>query len=112
MANWATRDDARDLWADAPIDDALLDSLLDSAHEVVVIYAPTLAVGDPVPRRYVIAEVLQAIEHFQATSRNGDVLGYGDSGYAIRVRPMTATVKQMLRPRRAKPAIGTLGQTS
>lgn len=110
MANWATAEDARDLWPDAPVDDALLDAMLTSAHEVVVAYAPVLAPTDPVPYRYVQAEVLQAIEHYQATQRNGDVLGYGDSGYAIRVRPMTATVKGLLRPRSARPRLGTLGQ--
>jgi hypothetical protein len=109
MANWATIDDARDLWPDAPIDDALLQAMLDSAHEVLEVYAPVVTT---VPRRYVMAEVLQAIEHYQATQRNGDVLGYGDSGYAIRVRPMTATVKALLRPRKGKPAIGTLGATA
>lgn len=111
MANWATRDDARDLWPDAPVDDALLDAMLSSAHEVVVAYAPVLAVSAPTPYRYVQAEVLQAIEHYQATQRNGDVLGFGDSGFAIRVRPLSTSVKSLLRPRRAVPAIGTLGST-
>lgn len=108
---WATREDARELWPDAPVDDALLDDMLGSAHEIVAAYAPALAVGDPVPYRYVQAEVLQAIEHFQATQRNGDVLGFGDSGYAVRVRPLTASVKNLLRPRRARARLGKLGQS-
>ena len=112
MANWATTDDARDLWADAPIEDELLDRLLTSAHEVCAAYAPALADGDPVPTRYVEAEVLQAIEHYQATLRNGDVLGFGDTGYAVRVRPLSASVKSLLRPRRAVPRMGTLGRTT
>lgn len=107
---WATRDDARALWPDAPVQDDLLDDLLESANEVCAAYAPVLAVGDPVPFRYVQAEVLQAIEHFQATQRNGDVLGFGDSGYAIRVRPLSASVKNLLRPRRARARLGKLGQ--
>jgi hypothetical protein len=111
MTNWATRDDARDIWPDAPVDDNLLDAMLTSAHEVVEAYAPVLGVADPVPYRYVQAEVLQAIEHYQASQRNGDVLGFGDSGFAIRVRPLSTSVKSLLRPRRVRPAIGTLGQS-
>lgn len=111
MTTWATRDDARDIWPDAPVDDDLLDVMLASAHEVVEAYAPALGVGDPVPYRYTQAEVLQAIEHYQATQRNGDVLGFGESGFAVRVRPLSASVKALLRPRRAVPRIGTLGQS-
>lgn len=110
MTNWATLDDARDIWPDAPVDDDLLTDMLTSAHEVVAAYAPVLADAAPVPFRYVQAEVLQAIEHYQATQRNGDVLGFSDTGYAVRVRPLTATVKTLLRPRRAVPSLGTLGQ--
>ncbi len=105
---WATLDEARGLWPDAPIDDALLTAMLSSAHEVCAEYAPTLS---PVPYRYTQAVVLQAIESYQAMQRNGDVLGFGDSGYAIRVRPLSASVKSLLRPRRGVPALGKLGQT-
>lgn len=111
MVTWATEDDARTIWADAPLDNDLLDAMLASAHEVCATYAPVLAVGDPVPYRYVQAEVLQAIEHYQAAQRNGDVLGFGDSGYAIRVRPLSASVKSLLRPRPGVPRLGTLGQS-
>lgn len=106
--SWATVDYARDLWADAPMDDVLVQAMLDSAHEVCSIYAKAVTT---VPERYKQAEVLQAIEHYQASQRNGDALGFGDSGYVIRVRPMSATVKALLRPRRGRPAMGTLGQS-
>lgn len=108
---WATITDARGLWADAPLDDDLLQAMLDSAQEQCQMYAPYLEEGDTVPYRYTQAVVMQAVENFNAMQRNGDVLGYGDSGYAVRVRPLSASVKALLRPRRGVPSIGTLGMS-
>lgn len=110
MSNWASLADARELWPDAPLDDDLLGAMIDSAHEVVEAYAPTIT--GAAPYRYIQAEVLQAQEHYQATQRNGDVLGFGESGFAVRVRPLSASVKALLRPRVARPSIGKLGVTS
>lgn len=103
MAAWADIEFARLVWADAPLDDALLQSLLDSAQESCEAYAP--ASTDPVPDRYSQAVVLQAQEVYNATSRDGDVIGFSDSGYAVRVRPLSTTVKALLRPRTAVPKV-------
>lgn len=102
---WATVEDVRARWADAPLDDDLLNAMLEAAHEQVVAYAPSLPDGDPVPARYVEAEVLQLRELWQAQQRDGDVIGFGEAGYAVRVRPLGQSVRALLRPRRGVPVI-------
>lgn len=58
-----------------------------------------------VPMSYVIAHVYQAREIAAAALRGEqDVIGIGD--YAIRARPLTASVKQLLRPATRVPVIG------
>jgi hypothetical protein len=52
-----------------------------------------------------LANVYQAREIYAAAQRGEqDVIGVGD--YAIRARPITAAVKQLLRPQRGLPAVG------
>lgn len=104
MATWAAVDDVRARWEDAPLDDEVLESMLEAAHEQCVAYAPALAADAPVPRRYVEAEVIQVRALYQAQERDGDVIGYGD-GYAVRVRPLGQDVKSLLRPRRGVPVV-------
>lgn len=101
---WADVDDIRARWEDAPLDDDVLQSMLDAAHEQVVAYAPVLPADAEVPRRYVEAEVLQVRALWNAHERDGDVLGYGD-GFAVRVRPLGQDVKSLLRPRRGVPVV-------
>lgn len=101
---WATIDQVRDRWADAPLDDDMLTSMLDAAHEQCTAYAPVLAAGAPIPARYLEAEVLQVRALGQSQDRDGDVLGFGD-GFAVRVRPLGEDVKSLLRPRRAVPRV-------
>lgn len=99
---WATRDEARAHWADAKsIPDATLDVLLDVATEQCEAYAPT---ASPVPSRYMLATVYQARENYAAGQRDGDVIGFGD--FAIRSKPLTASVKSLLRPQSGVPAVG------
>jgi hypothetical protein len=105
VATWATLEDVRARWADAPLDDVLLGEMLQAAHEQLVEYAPTLVDSATVPQRYIEAEALQVRAIGQAQDRDGDVLGFGD-GFAVRVRPLGAEVKSLLRPKRAKPVIG------
>ena len=105
MATWATLEDVRARWADAPLDDDLLGEMMLAAHEQLLEYAPTLADTDPIPQRYVEAEVLQTRALGQAQDRDGDVIGFGD-GFAVRVRPLGAEVRSLLRPKRGKPVIG------
>jgi hypothetical protein len=101
---WATLEQVLARWEDAPTDEDLLTEQLEAVHEVCVEYAPTLRAGDPVPQRYVEAEVLQLRSLWQAWQRDGDVLGFGD-GFAVRVRPLGEDVKALLRPRRGKPRV-------
>lgn len=52
-----------------------------------------------VPLAYTLATIYQAREvHTAAIRGESDVIGIGD--YAIRARPLTAAVRQLLRPRR------------
>jgi hypothetical protein len=103
---WATVVDVRARWADAPLADDVLASMLAAAHVQCLAYAPTLAVGAPVPANYLEAEVIQVRALYQAQERDGDVIGYGGDGYAVRVRPLGQDVKSLLRPRRGVPVIG------
>lgn len=105
---WATRELARASWPDAPTDDGQLDRLLLAAQEQVERYAPALVMAEDgtitVPQRYTEAVVLQARELWGASRREGDVIGF--DAYAIRVRPLGATVKQLLRPSSGVPRLG------
>ena len=105
---WASKDDARDpdVWPDAAnIGDAALDRFLAAAYASVQAYAPPLPDGADVPEAYVLANVLQARELKNATARGEqDVIGVGD--YAIRARPLTAAVKQLLRPQSLSWTVG------
>lgn len=105
MAPWATIEQVRDRWADAPLNDELVQQMLTAAHEQVAAYAPALVDGAPVPARYIEAEVLQLRALGQSQQRDGDVLGFGD-GFAVRVRPLGEDVKALLRPRRGAPRVG------
>lgn len=103
---WATKEQARAHWPDAaPLTDAVLDTLLEAAHEQCVAYAPPLPDPEPVPASLMLANVYQAREIYAASLRGeSDVIGVGD--YAIRARPLTAAVKALLRPRRASWTVG------
>ena len=68
--------------------------------------SPSTATTTPalVPTNYMLATVYQAREAYAAGQRDGDVIGLGD--YAIRVRPLTASVKALLRPPLGQPVTG------
>lgn len=102
---WNTLPQVRAGWDDAPLDDDLLGRLLQAAHEQVEAYAPELPAGAQVPARYAEAEALQVRALWQAHEREGDVIGFGESGYAVRVRPLGSEVRGLLRPRRGVPVI-------
>lgn len=104
---WVTLEQIRDRWADAPdMDDVLLNEYVQAAQEACEAYAPTLPAGATVPAGWREAVVLQTRAIAQAYVRDGDVVGFGESGFAVRVRPLGAEVKALLRPRRAVPVIG------
>lgn len=105
MAAWASVEQAREQWANAKdMAEGLLNALLDAAQEQAEAYAPALADGAPVPARYTRAVILQAQDDWQNSERDGDVLGF-DGEYAVRVRPLAANVKAMLRPPTGRPRL-------
>lgn len=105
---WATKTEARnpEVWPDAVnMTDASLDLYLNAAFVGVVAYAPALPEGATVPESYKLANILQARELRNAATRGEqDVIGVGD--YAIRARPLTAAVKQLLRPQTVSWTVG------
>ena len=104
---WATREQARTHWTDAPGDDEVLDVLLSVAEDQCRAYAPTVV--EPVPARYMYATVLQAREVYNAgQSNDGGFIGFGD--YAREARPLTSHVKSLLRPQEAVPHFGGRGR--
>lgn len=114
MSSWATVDDARELWPDAvAVSDDTLDALLDAAYVVCQRFAaPSIGVDPALPdvvdagvvgvRR--LANVYEARELWQASRRDGDVIGF--ESYAVRVRPLSSTVQSLLRPSRGAPLTG------
>lgn len=101
---WATRELARADWADAPTDDDQLDRLLEDATTQCAAFAPALAEDAEPPPGWQRAVVLQARELWAAARRDGDVIGVTDT-YAITARPLTSSVRALLRPRRAVPRV-------
>ncbi len=82
----------------ATIDPVRLAELLEAATDACRAYALPDGTPDPspVPARYTIAAVYQAREVYAASVRDGDLIGAGE--LAFRSRPLTASVKQLLRP--------------
>ncbi len=104
----ATIVQAREQWGDAStIDDADLEDLLDAAWAGCVAFLPVEVVTDlayvPTPA-HIMANVLNARDAWAAARRDGDVIGF--DSYAVRVRPLSGTVQQLLRPRRGVPMVG------
>lgn len=75
-----------------------------SASATVTGTAVPVVVVRAVPSSYMLATVYQARETYDAAIRDGDVIGVGD--YAIRARPLTGAVKQLLRPARYSLFVG------
>lgn len=108
MEPWATKELARAHWRDAvDLEDDVLGLLLEVATDQVAAYAPALLAGAPVPPRYALATIFQARELNAAASRGeSDLIGVAGDGYALRSRPLTGAVKQLLRPQQGLPVIG------
>lgn len=64
-----------------------------------------LTTADIVPPAYRMAVVLQARDVWQASRRVGDSVAIGEGQYAIRVRPLSDTVKALLRPPTGVPGL-------
>lgn len=106
--SWSTLDDARYLWADAPLDPIVLQELLNAANAQCAAYAPALvdANGNPVPPpiNYKHAEIRQARALWAVISGNADNQ-VGPDGMTVPVFPLDWHVKQLLRPRRGVPKL-------
>lgn len=105
MTNWVTIDEVQAAWPDALLDEDDLQRLIDAAQEVLLEYAPALAVDAEVPARYKEALIMHVRELWRASERDGDVIGINGDGFAVRARDLTAQVKALLRPRTGKPAL-------
>jgi hypothetical protein len=110
MTAAATIADARAQWPDAEtIEDDTLTTALDASWETCAAFLP-VEVVDPDPGPYVptpahvSANVLAARDLWTAYRRDGDVIGFDT--YAVRVRPLSDTVKALLRPPRGRPSVG------
>lgn len=107
LVGWVDTEGIEGLWPDSvtlsPEDVA---AFLQSAYEQVVVYAPALPDAAVVPERYRQGQLAQARDNYAATrSGDGEVIGF-NGDYAIRVRPLSTQVKQLLRPRPAVPRVG------
>lgn len=98
LVGWVDPDEVVAEWADAPEDDAQLTSLLATAFEVCVPFAPLLVGGTPVPERYKRAQILQA-QHLWARSKAGNGEGYGADGYMVQTYPLVMEARSLLRPK-------------
>lgn len=98
LDGWLTLEQARALWADAPLDDVLLYQILETAKAQCIAYAPTFT--GAVPLQYVQAQGLQARAIYQSLIANQQD-NVGVDGFQVRVFPLDFTIRAMLRPKRA-----------
>ena len=85
-------------WSGAPVENAeLCGMLLEVAKEQVLAFAPELTVGDPLPVRWVYAQLMQAENLYNAgrAQSDGDA---GTEGYSFIPRPLDKTVRSIIRP--------------
>lgn len=101
---WVTPAELAAWWKDCPAVDQARE-LLWAAQDQCTAYAPALDDADP-PARYKRALRLQARELWQAGTRDTAADTVGLDGYAVRIRPLSAVVRQLLRPPRP---LGPLG---
>jgi hypothetical protein len=111
MAGWMTPDEVRTRWRDAPADDAYLQEVMDVAQAQVLDYGPQVtadliaADANAVPTNYRLAAFTQTKNIWNAVKSDPSSQGIGDEGFIIRPFPMDWTVKNMVRPLRAKPVV-------
>lgn len=106
MATWHTATTLREQWSNAPGSDALVAELLVVAKNQVIEFAPALDDAAVPTDSCRLAQMLQARalwESQHASTRDDDVIG---GEYQVRVYPMSATIKSILRPSTAFKVIG------
>jgi len=96
-------------WPDAPTTD--LESLrfmLETARDQVIEYAPTPAEGEDIQNtpksRYVYAQ-LQQVQNLWNAGRVSSDGNLGDGGWTFTPRPLDKTIRDIIRPRSAKPDV-------
>lgn len=103
---WQTVDTARDIWEQAPNDDARLFQLLELAKQQVLAYAPALTLLAPIPPNYREAQIMQARNIWNAGKVDPQSGGFGEDSFVIRPFPLDWMIKQILRPRTGIPVVG------
>ena len=94
-------DDVPSVWRDAAnIPQPVLEELLSDAEVQCRAFAPGGQLDAPHHKRAVI---LQARELWASALRDGDVIGVDQ--YVVRARPLTGTVRALLRPKKAVPNV-------
>lgn len=110
MAAWHTIATARAEWDDAPTDDAILSRLLEASKEAVLSYAPPTDTPEDVPGRYVIAQLRHARNVYRSEYSDRDGLAGldGPESFALpaRFRDLDASIRELIRPRRALGPVG------
>lgn len=106
FAKWHTNDTAREQWLDAPDDDDQLSDLLEVAKEQILAFAPARNDADPVPAGYVVAQLMQARNIWNASQADPANGGIGPDGFVSRPFPLDWMVKQLVRPKRGVPVVG------
>lgn len=95
VTGWHTIDSIREVWRDAPTDDAELFVLLGSAKDQCAAFAP--AVEGRLPLRYRQAQAMQARALWNAGHTSQDQ--FGAEGMTVTAFPMDWQVKNLLRPK-------------
>lgn len=106
MTTWHTKVTLRAVWSNAPASDTLLDELLDVAKHQVLEFAPTLAAEAPIPTQYRYAQYMQAMALWNAQKAGPTDDAIGGESYQVRVYPMDATIRRILRPTVGVPRLG------
>ena len=101
---WLTLYEIRQEWRDAPSLDVVLFRLLEVAKSQVIAYTP-----EPVPARPTLnligAQREQTRDIWNQVKTDPASIGIGDDVLTIRPFPMSPWIKDMIRPKQAKPVI-------
>lgn len=102
---WHTLASARGQWADAPRSDVALHTFLAGAREQCLDYGPPLEAGARPPLAWQQAQLMQARNCWNAAKTDPASGGIGGDELVFRPYPMDATIRYLIRPRRAVGAI-------